>query len=131
VRLLLDTHIWIWSLLDPGRLSARVKRALRQVNNELWLSPISVWETLLLIEKGRIVPAMGAADWLDAALARSPLHEAPITHAIARESRRIMLPHTDPADRFIAATARVLDLTLVTSDTRLLGCKDIVVLANR
>ena len=131
MRLLLDTHIWIWSLLEPDRLSTRVKRALGDVNNELWLSPISVWETLLLMEKGRIIPAMGAADWLDEAFARAPLHEAPITHAVARESRRILLTHSDPADRFIAATARLLDLTLVTSDTRLLGCKDIAVLANR
>jgi len=54
VKLLLDTHIWLWSLLAPERLIPRVARALRNPNHELWLSSISVWETLLLAEKGRI-----------------------------------------------------------------------------
>ena len=59
------------------------------------------------------------------------MKEAPITHEIAAESRRIGLTHRDPADRFLAATAKVLDLTLVTADKRLLACKEIRTLANR
>jgi PIN domain nuclease of toxin-antitoxin system len=51
MRLLLDTHIWIWSLAEPKRLSRRVQNELRDVNNELWLSPVSTWEALLLHAK--------------------------------------------------------------------------------
>ena len=54
LRLLLDTHIWLWSALEPGRLSERVSRALDDPKNELWLSPISVWETLVLARKARV-----------------------------------------------------------------------------
>lgn len=54
-----------------------------------------------------------------------------MTFEVARESRRVALPHRDPADRFLAATAKVYGLTLVTSDTQLLGCPDIGVLPNR
>jgi PIN domain nuclease of toxin-antitoxin system len=48
MKLLLDTHIWIWALLDPARLSADVRAALESPDNEVWLSPISVWEALVL-----------------------------------------------------------------------------------
>ncbi len=54
MRLLLDTHIWIWSVAEKSRLRPRVLKALENPANELWLSPISVWEFLMLVEKGRL-----------------------------------------------------------------------------
>jgi PIN domain nuclease of toxin-antitoxin system len=53
-----------------------------------------------------------------------------LTHAIARESGRVVLPHRDPADRLLVATARVLDLTLVTADERLFEAKSCRMLPN-
>jgi PIN domain nuclease of toxin-antitoxin system len=131
VRLLLDTHIWLWSLLDPSRLRSAVKRALGRQDAELWLSPISVWETLILIERGRVVVKQDPSDWINEALAKVPIREAPLTHEIAIESRSIDVPHGDPADRFIAGTAKVLQLTLVTADENLLRVKSIATLPNR
>jgi PIN domain nuclease of toxin-antitoxin system len=58
------------------------------------------------------------------------MREAPLTHEIALVAQRLNL-HQDPADRFLAATAQVLDLTLVTADERLLGLANIKTLANR
>ena len=130
MKLLLDTHIWIWSLMTPKRLSKRVIRALRSENNELWLSSISVWELLIMIERQRITLGQDPQEWLDQALATAPIREAPVTFEIARVSRTIDLPHQDPADRFIAATAKVLDLALVTADQHLIKAKDWRVLAN-
>ena len=54
MRLLLDTHISLWSKLEPRRLGRRVNNELSNVNNELWLSSVSVWEALVLIQKGRV-----------------------------------------------------------------------------
>jgi PIN domain nuclease of toxin-antitoxin system len=54
MKLLLDTHILLWSLLDPDQLSKRVADELESASNELWLSPITTWEIFLLAEKGRI-----------------------------------------------------------------------------
>lgn len=51
LRLLLDTHVWLHSLVDPARLGRRARAALRRAGNELWLSPISVWELLLLARR--------------------------------------------------------------------------------
>jgi PIN domain nuclease of toxin-antitoxin system len=131
VRLLLDTHIWVWSQLEPDRLSRKVRTALEDPEAELWLSPISVWEVLLLIERGRVTVRGEPTSWVREALRVSPLREAPLTHAVALQSGRVTLPHRDPADQFLAATARLLDLALVTADTRLLAARPCKLLANR
>jgi PIN domain nuclease of toxin-antitoxin system len=54
MKILLDTHIWLWYSLGNPKLTPNLKIAIEDPNNELWLSPISIWETLLLAEKGRI-----------------------------------------------------------------------------
>jgi PIN domain nuclease of toxin-antitoxin system len=131
MNLLLDTHIWIWSLLDAKRLTRRVLKALASEENELWLSPISVWELTILVAKKRLVLNLNVERWLDEALHKAPMKEAPLTHEIARISHSIRLPHQDPADRFIAATAVVLDLTLVSADDRMLHSRDFSVLSNK
>ena len=130
MKLLLDTHIWLWSLLDPARLTNKVLRALESPCNELWLSPISTWELLILVEKGRVALYGDAHAWVADAMAKAPMKEAPVTHEIARESRLVDLPHQDPVDRFLVATAKVLDLTLTTADERLMRSRDFSVLAN-
>ena len=129
MRLLLDTHIWLWSLNEPRRLGQRVLRELRNSENELWLSPISTWEALTLNAKGRIQLPQDLSRWV--AQATGPLREAPLTHEIALAARQVPLLHNDPADRFLAATAQLLRLTLVTADMNLLGLGEISTLANR
>ena len=131
MRLLLDTHVWLWALLEPERLTTEVRAALASPENELWLSPISVWEALLLAERGRLSVPAPASDWIREMLSAMPRREAPVTHEVAILSRELKLAHQAPADRFLAATARVFDLTLVTADERLLRATDISVLANR
>jgi PIN domain nuclease of toxin-antitoxin system len=133
LKLLLDTHIWVWSLQDPDLLATKVVQALTDAGNELWLSPISVWELLLLAERKRveIKAPLTAEQWVDEALARVPLHDAPLNRQVATMSREIALHHEDPADRFIAATAAIYDLTLVTADERLLRGTGYRKLANR
>ena len=129
MKLLLDTHIWLWSLAEPARLSRRVRSELKDQSNELWLSPVSTWEALLLNSKGRIQLRGELGDWVAGATAR--MREAPLTHEIVLAAHQLRLPHLDPADRFLAATAGVLGLTLVTADERLLGLGEIATLANR
>lgn len=130
MRLLLDTHIWLWSLLEPVRLTKQVAAELENPDNELWLSPISLWEVLILVEKRRVVLDLDPAAWIRRVLARVPFKEAPLNHEVALKSRSLSLAHQDPADRFLAATALVYDLTLVTADERLLHSKELHVLPN-
>ncbi len=132
MKLLLDTHIWIWSVASPQRLSRRVSSALASGKNELWLSPVSVWELLILAEKGSLQLDRPAEVWVQAALdAPGTLRDAHLTREVAIRSRKVPLAHQDPADRFIAATALEYGLTLVTADERLLAVKGLQTLANR
>jgi PIN domain nuclease of toxin-antitoxin system len=128
MKLLLDTHIWLWIVHDPKRLGRRLLQELKNESNELWLSPISTWEVLTLNFKGRVHLHGDLAEWL--ARATAGTREAPLTHEIALAATQLSL-HQDPGDRILAATAQVLDLTLATADERLLGLGDIRTLANR
>lgn len=129
MRILLDTHIWLWIQDDPEKIGRHLRESLRSPQNEVWLSPISTWEALILQAKGRIQFRRDVSDWV--AHNTAPFREAPLTHEIALESQRVSVPHGDPADRFLAATAKVLNLTLATADTKLLGLGDIATIANR
>jgi PIN domain nuclease of toxin-antitoxin system len=128
LRLLLDTHIWLWSLLDPNKLGRRVQHELQNAGNEFWLSSISVWEATVLIRKGRLQIPGDREAWLQRSIQQ--FREAAVTHEIAMAAGQMQM-HPDPADRFLAATAQVLGLTLVTADEKLLGLGDIKSLANR
>lgn len=130
-KLLLDTHIWLWSLLEPRHLSRRVVSALEDDANELWLSPISIWELSMLVQKGHVSLSESVGDWVREAMKRAALREAPLTAEVALETMRVRLPHRDPADAFLVATARVFGLTLVTADKRLIGSKMVAVLPGR
>ena len=105
MNLLLDTHIWLWSLLDPDRLSRRARNQLTNPANTLALSPVSTWEALVLAEKERVLLHPDPWSWIRTALSVRPMQEVPVTFDIAFGSRSIRLEHDDPADRFIAATA--------------------------
>lgn len=107
----------------------RAARELVNPANEVWLSPISVWETMLLLERRKLVVDGDAVSWLERMLRATPAREAPLTHEVAIQSRRVSVAHADPADRFLAATALVHDMTLVTADDRLLKVDGVRTLA--
>lgn len=128
MNFLLDTHIWLWSQLEPKKLGRRVTAELSNTANELWISPVSVWEALTLMQKGR-VRVENPYGW--AKRYTEQLREAPLTNEIVIAGLSLPLPHSDPADRFLAATAKLLGLTLVTADRNLLDSSEIATLPNR
>ena len=128
MKLLLDTHVILWSAAEPEKLPSKIAEELEKELNELWFSPISVWEILLLAEKGRVVIKADHEKTIRKMFKKLPFREAVINQEVAIQSRKINLPHQDPADRFLAATAIVYDLTLVTADSRLIDAKGFSVL---
>ena len=68
MKLLLDTHIWLWYLLGNPKLSIELQQFINAETTELWLSPISIWETIILAEKGKIILQPNAEQWIDRAL---------------------------------------------------------------
>jgi len=131
LKLLLDTHIWVWGSLQPERLTPRVAQQLNNPDNEIWLSSVSIWELRLLHDKGRLKLLPDAVSWIHDNLSRLNIREAPFTFEVALAIHSLNLPHNDPADGFIAATAKVFGLTLVTADEQLAQLTDIQVLRNR
>ncbi len=133
MKLLLDTHIVVWSLLEPQRLSRRVAKALASPASEIWISPVSTWEIVLLGARGRLrIKGDGDSQrWIGEAISRTGFREAPLTHEVVMAMAKINLPHRDPADHFLAATALHFGLTLVTADENLIGGRGYSLLANK
>jgi len=131
MKFLLDTHIWVWAAEGGKKLSRTVRREIANPKNELYLSPVSIWEARQMDRRRRLRAKGGFEEWLDHALVNVLLLEAPLTFAVGAEAAAIELPQSDPGDVFIAATARVFDLTLVTADEQLLACSWLKTLANR
>ncbi|WP_069789826.1 type II toxin-antitoxin system VapC family toxin [Cyanobacterium sp. IPPAS B-1200] len=125
MKILLDTHIWLWYLQGNEKLSEKLQYAIGDENNDLWLSPISIWETIMLVEKNRINIDGDVEKWINSALQTLQVIEAKLNHNIAILSRKIQLPHHDPADRFIGATAIYYGLILATVDRNLISCPEI------
>ena len=131
MRLLLDTRVWVWSLLEPERLTKRVQAALESPDAELWLSPLSVWQLLVMIEAGHVVVDAEPATWIGEALRAVPVREATLSHEVARRGHLLRMRGVDVTGRLLAATAQVYDLTLITADRRLESTKEVHILANR
>ncbi len=91
--LLLDTHIWLWSLLDPDRLGGTTAHALQSQENALQISPISVWEALLLAERGQVALDPDPFRCLRQAMSIAPIAEAPLTVDAALASRTVDVEH--------------------------------------
>ena len=103
MRYLLDTHIWVWSRSKPKLLTKRVLRFGRMDD------PVH---------------------WLRRMLAENPISDAPLTREIATEAGQIEIGTRDPVDLLIVATARVMDVALITEDETIIGSGAVRVLAN-
>jgi PIN domain nuclease of toxin-antitoxin system len=130
MKLLLDTHIWIWALTRPKLLGPRLRRQIESPKNQLFLSPVSLWEAGHLERKGRLRIKQSLPAWIEDALGRMPLHEVPFNFAVASRACELELPQNDVGDTLLAATALVFELTLVTADTQLIECPWLKTLPN-
>jgi PIN domain nuclease of toxin-antitoxin system len=119
MKILLDTHAWIWWHADPGKLSKKALRAIKThaPNEGILLSAISVWELCKLVEKGRIALSLSPDLWIREALKRHGCRVIPLRPSIAYHSTILPQPfHHDPADQIIVATAREENAVIVTKD---------------
>ncbi|WP_240307618.1 type II toxin-antitoxin system VapC family toxin [Thermus caldifontis] len=118
---LLDTHAWVWFLTGSDMLPVSLRARLEEARQEkrLFISAITPWEVAVLARKGRIVFSLDPKDWLEAALRVQGIQVVPLDAQVAVRAAYLDLPHPDPADRFILATATRLAAVLVTRDGRL------------
>jgi Uncharacterized protein conserved in bacteria len=120
---LLDTHVWVWLVGGGEKLSSQATAAIRAAAKEgsVLVSAISVWEVAMLEKKGRLKFDRDCLEWVHAALSLPGLTLSPLSPEITVASTR--LPGDfggDPADRILAATARLVGARLVTRDRQIL-----------
>ena len=113
-----------------GEAQTRCPAAACASEEQPFLSPVSIWEARHLVRRKRLRIKTGFSDWLEIVFARVPLTEAPFNFAMAVEASSIELPESDPGDVFLAATASVFRLTLVTADSQFAGRSWLKTLAN-
>lgn len=121
--LLFDTHALIWTVDDqPISLAAQVAiNSANAAGRPIYVSPISAWERGMLVAKGRVTSPLTPKAWFQLVLASPQIALAELTTEILTDSSFLPPPmHGDPADRILVATARALNLTLITRDRAIL-----------
>jgi PIN domain nuclease of toxin-antitoxin system len=120
--LVLDTNALLWLSGGSERLGAQTREAIQAGidRGEAAFSAISVWETAILVRKGRYVLGQAVEAWR-ADLIAVGLVEASLDGLVAAQAVALEDLRDDPADRFIAALSLRHSATLVTSDDKLIG----------
>jgi PIN domain nuclease of toxin-antitoxin system len=121
MKLLLDTHVLVWSQQAPVNLGPKTQRMLLDPASEVVVSAASTLEIARLVHLGQIVLKVGFEVWLATALRSLRARSLAIDHRMAQEAYALPAPfHKDPADRLLVAAARIEDATLVTADDQML-----------
>ena len=116
MKVLLDTHVWLWSLADPGRLSKEAKRILGSRRNAIHLSAASAWEMAIKVSIGKLDLPEPVETYVPTRMARQGITPLPVTHAHALKVSTLPPHHRDPFDRLLVAQAMVERLSLLTAD---------------
>lgn len=122
MRLLLDTHVWVWSQESSERFGPDTLAAFSSLENPLFVSTISTVEIARLLSLDRLRLTVDLSLWIRESLSSLGAETIEVSHEIAIEAYR--LPPSfqrDPADRLLAGTARIHGLRLVTADQELLA----------
>jgi len=124
IQLLLDTHVFIWLMNGDDTLSPKIQQYIENIVEEegvIAISPISLWEISMLHSRKRIILNQPCLSWIKHSLNSPGMQLAELTPEIAVDSCTLPTEfHGDPADRIIVATARILEIPLVTRDHNIL-----------
>jgi PIN domain nuclease of toxin-antitoxin system len=116
VKLLLDTHVLLWSATEPDRLRAHAREALEDGANEVLVSVVSAWEIAIKQSLGKLELAKPAEQWLPQVLTRTGFRIVEVGLAAALRVRALPWHHRDPFDRLLVAHALEDGYTIVTHD---------------
>lgn len=118
LRLLIDSHVFLWLQTEPERLSASARAVLEDPENELYLSVVSGWEIAIKYALGKIALPAEPPVYVPARVERGGFHQLDVTMAHALAVAGLPKHHSDPFDRLLIAQAQVEGMTLATADAR-------------
>jgi len=121
MRLLLDTHVWLWMVSRPERLSTEALGALEDADNELYLSAASCWELSIKYVLGKLPLPEPPETFVLPRLARDGVRGLAVQPFHGLRVCALPLHHRDPFDRILVAQAQLEELTLVTADHALMA----------
>ncbi len=119
MRLILDTHIWLWMVAEPERFSPESAALLQDGSNELLLSAASSFEIAIKFALGKLSLPAPPQEYVPAQIARTGVASLAIEHAHALAVAGLPPHHRDPFDRLLIAQAQMEGLTIVTVDRRI------------
>ena len=118
MKLLLDTHVWLWWLTEPEKLTAEATAMMQDGSNELLLSVASSWEIAIKYGRGKLNLPESPEDFVPKRLQRDGIATLHIEHRHALHVATLPQHHRDPFDRMLVAQAKLESLSLVTADTK-------------
>ena len=121
MKLLLDTHVWLWWLTDPERLGSYTRKEVSNPSNAVYLSAASSWELTIKYSLGRLPLPEPPLEFVPKRLQRDQIIALPVSHLHALTVSRLPAIHQDPFDRILIAQAMVEDLTLCTVDSLMMN----------
>lgn len=116
MRLLLDTHIFLWFISGSERLSAELLAPIRDPDNEVFLSVASIWEVSIKAALGKLTLPKAPGTYLPTQREKHGISSLPIDETTISHLDSLPLLHRDPFDRLLVSQAREHGLTLVTVD---------------
>ena len=116
MRCLLDTHTFLWWVLEDGRLSVTARATITDSTVEVFVSPASAWEIAIKSALGRLDLPEPAPSYVPSRIVANDFRELPVTVAHAVRTADLPLIHRDPFDRLLIAQAQVERLPIVTND---------------
>ena len=119
MRVLIDTHVWLWMWSEPEKLRNETRTIVEDPETELHVSAVSAWEISVKAHAGRLRLPTDAGDWLADARHLADVTQLPITFAHASRAGNLPDHHRDPFDRMLVAQAQIESLALVTADPQL------------
>jgi len=119
LKVLLDTHVWLWMWGEPERLRNEARTILEDPTTELHVSAASAWEIATKSEAGRLTLTPSAETWLSDPRHLAGVTALPITFAQAIRAATLPPHHRDPFDRVLVAQAQTEGLMLVSADRQL------------
>ncbi len=119
MKVLLDTHCWLWMQTAPERFSASALEVLQDLENELFLSAASSWEIAIKYGLGRLPLPVPPAEYVPSRMESTGCLALAVEHRHALATAALPRHHRDPFDRLLVAQARVERMTLLTADPQL------------
>ena len=116
MRLILDSHVLLWAVDDPVRLSPTATALLQDPANELLVSAATIWEMSIKVGLGKLTLSQPYRAWMTQALADLGATILPITVEYADAQAALPFHHRDPFDRLIIAQTLVEGISVVSDD---------------